>query len=324
MNNLIEEGYDFDNVMLVPRKCIVKSREEISLSTVLALNPRTGQELVLSNPIVSANMETITGKDLACEMSRLGGAGILHRFAPEWAVLGWISEMSNDRIFPIIPSIGCGDEWLSTTKHYIDKGADAICIDVANAYSEQVIEMLKKLTQLTPEMFFIVGNIATDDAAKELINAGASALKVGIGSGYCCTTRRETGVGVPQLSAIANVVSIANQRNIPVMSDGGARVAGDIVKALAAGASSVMSGYFFTGTSESLSHTEYRGNASREAKLAHGLKDCHIEGKSISIEFKGPVEPIVQHLLDGIRSGISYVGGRNIKELQFYAKFVSK
>jgi IMP dehydrogenase len=182
---------------------------------------------------------------------------------------------------------------------------------------------LKELTHFFPNDHFIAGNIVTADAARELVDAGATGLKVGIGPGAVCTTRLETGAGVPQITAIMNVANAVRSSCIPVIADGGCRSAGDVVKALAAGAHAVMSGFLFAGTDETPTTGRYSGMASGECKKNWNNDTSHIEGTTMTVPDKGPVSKIVEHLLDGIRSGISYSGATDIQEMHDLAEFIS-
>lgn len=218
--------------------------------------------------------------------------------------------------------------------------ADAIVIDTAHGHSRGVIETLKETKRKFPELQVVVGNIATADAALDLIKAGADAVKVGIGPGSICTTRVVAGVGVPQLSAIYDVAKALKNTGIPVIADGGIRYSGDIVKAIAAGASSVMAGSLFAGVEESPGETiifngrkfkSYRGMGSIEA-MQHGSKDRYFqdveddikklvpEGISARVPYKGTLNEVIYQMIGGLRAGMGYCGAKNI-EAMHNAKF---
>lgn len=317
----IKYSLDFKDVLLVPQKCIVNSRKDINLSTIISHNKNSN--ILISAPLLSANMDTVTDVKMASTMSSLGCGGFLHRYKEAEAVIKDIKFMSDHNYRPIVPSVGCSRDtyWDSIVEWYISNGADAVCIDIAHGHSDKMISMLRRLTKALPDIHVIAGNVATRQAAEDLINAGATGLKVGVGPGSVCTTRLETGAGVPQLTAIIEVADIAHQANIPVIADGGMRSAGDAVKALAAGASAIMSGSFFAGTDETPGLGQYRGMASRDAKKDWDGNVSNIEGKTIQIENKGPVKDVVEHLLDGIRSGISYCGADSIQSMWSSAEF---
>jgi IMP dehydrogenase len=218
---------------------------------------------------------------------------------------------------------------------------DAIIIDTAHGHSKGVIETLKEARKRYPSLEIIVGNIATAEAALDLVKAGADGVKVGIGPGSICTTRVVAGVGVPQLSAIFDVAKALKGTGIPIIADGGIRYSGDIVKALAAGSHSIMAGSLFAGTEESPGETiiyngrkykEYRGMGSIEA-MQQGSKDRYFqdveddikklvpEGIEARVPFKGALSEVIYQLLGGLRAGMGYCGSNSIEKLH-QAKFV--
>jgi len=222
----------------------------------------------------------------------------------------------------------------------IEAGSDAIVIDTAHGHSKGVVEVLKNAKKRFPEVDIIVGNIATGDAAQMLVKAGADAVKVGIGPGSICTTRVIAGVGVPQLSAIYDVAKALRGKDIPIIADGGLRYSGDIVKAIAAGGSSVMMGSLLAGVEESPGETiiyngrkfkSYRGMGSLEA-MQKGSKDRYFqdveddikklvpEGIAARVPFKGSLFEVIYQMVGGLRAGMGYCGANNIKALQ-QAKF---
>jgi IMP dehydrogenase len=241
----------------------------------------------------------------------------------------------------VAAGVGVTNDVFDRIKALYDAGVDAIVIDTAHGHSKAVINTLKLAKEKFNSIDFVVGNIATAHAAKDLIKAGADALKVGIGPGSICTTRIIAGVGVPQLSAIFDVAEIALKNNIPVIADGGIRYSGDIVKAIAAGASSVMIGSLLAGVDESPGETiifegrkfkSYRGMGSVEA-MQEGSKDRYFqdteddikklvpEGISGRVPFKGNLHEVIYQLIGGLRAGMGYCGAKNMEMLQ-NAKFV--
>ncbi|MEN8201399.1 MAG: IMP dehydrogenase [Bacteroidota bacterium] len=222
-----------------------------------------------------------------------------------------------------------------------EAGVDAIVIDTAHGHSRAVVEGLKKVKARFPDLDIVVGNVGTGEAAKALVEAGADAVKVGIGPGSICTTRVIAGVGVPQLTAIYEVAKAIKGSGIPVIADGGIRYSGDIVKALAAGAHSIMAGSLFAGVEESPGETiiyngrkykSYRGMGSLEA-MQHGSKDRYFqdmeddikklvpEGIAARVPFKGSLTEVIYQMLGGLRAGMGYCGAGDIPTLQ-EAKFV--
>lgn len=222
-----------------------------------------------------------------------------------------------------------------------EAGVDAIVVDTAHGHSKTVVESLQKVKAKFPELDVVVGNVGTADAAKALVDAGADGIKVGIGPGSICTTRIIAGVGVPQLTAIFDVAKAVKGSGIPVIADGGIRYSGDIVKALAAGASSIMAGSLFAGVEESPGETiiyngrkykSYRGMGSLEA-MQHGSKDRYFqdveddikklvpEGIAARVPFKGSITEVIYQMVGGLRAGMGYCGATDISALQ-NARFV--
>ncbi len=238
-------------------------------------------------------------------------------------------------------AVGVTNDILERTTALVEAGVDAIVIDTAHGHSQNVIDKLGMVKKAYPTLEVIVGNIATAEAARMLVDAGADAVKVGIGPGSICTTRIIAGVGVPQLSAIMNVAEELKGTGVPVIADGGIRFTGDIVKAIAAGASSVMLGSMFAGVAESPGETviyqgrkfkTYRGMGSLEA-MKKGSKDRYFqdsenddkklvpEGISGRVPFKGYLSEVMHQLVGGLRSGMGYCGSKDIEALK-EAKFI--
>ncbi|GIU71920.1 MAG: inosine-5'-monophosphate dehydrogenase [Candidatus Nitrosocaldaceae archaeon] len=240
-------------------------------------------------------------------------------------------------------AVGVKGDFMERTEALLEAGADAIVVDIAHGHSENAINAMRMIKKAFPDCELIAGNVATAEGTKDLIDAGADAVKVGVGSGSICITRIVTGSGVPQLTAIMDCAKVAKEYDVPIIADGGIRNSGDITKALAAGASSVMVGSILAGTDESpgVSITKngkrykiYRGMASFYAALGRkyreegglsmeeDLNDYVPEGVEALVEYKGSVIDIIRHLAGGLRSGLSYCGARNIIELQKNATFI--
>ena len=241
----------------------------------------------------------------------------------------------------VAAAVGVSKDTLERIEALVNSGVDAIVIDTAHGHSKGVILLLKEVKKKFKNLDVVVGNIATGDAAKDLAHAGADGIKVGIGPGSICTTRVIAGVGMPQLSAIMNVASALKDAGIPVIADGGIRFTGDIPKALAAGANSVMMGSMFAGTEESPGETiiyegrkfkSYRGMGSLEA-MQKGSKDRYFqeneddikklvpEGISARVPYKGTLKEVMHQLIGGLRAGMGYCGADNLESLKG-AKFV--
>jgi IMP dehydrogenase len=241
----------------------------------------------------------------------------------------------------VAAAVGVSTDILDRVSALEEAGVDAVVIDTAHGHHIGVVESLKKVKAKFPDLDVVVGNIATAAAAKALVDAGADAIKVGIGPGSICTTRVIAGVGVPQLTAIYDVAHAIQGSGIPVIADGGIRYSGDIVKALAAGASSIMAGSLFAGVEESPGETiiyngrkykSYRGMGSLEA-MQHGSKDRYFqdmeedirklvpEGIAARVPFKGSLNEVIYQMIGGLRAGMGYCGAADIPALQ-KAQFV--
>jgi len=236
---------------------------------------------------------------------------------------------------------GVGKDGMERAEALIDAGVDLVVVDTAHGHSRGVIDAVAAIKKRSNYAQVMAGNIATGDAARALIDAGADAVKVGIGPGTICTTRIVAGVGVPQLSAVMDAVEVAAKHGVPVIADGGIKFSGDIVKAIAAGASAVMIGSLFAGTEESpgevflyqgRSYKSYRGMGSLGA-MARGSADRYFqaevndnlklvpEGIEGRVAYKGPVEAVIHQLVGGLRAGMGYTGNATIAELQTKAEF---
>ena len=235
-----------------------------------------------------------------------------------------------------------GDDGFARTEALVDAGVDLVVVDTAHGHSARVGEAVSRIKSLSNSIQVMAGNVATKDGAQSLIDAGADAIKVGIGPGSICTTRVVAGVGVPQLTAIMDAVEAANKADVPVIADGGIKYSGDLAKAMAAGASCVMVGSLLAGTTESpgevflyqgRSYKAYRGMGSVGA-MARGSADRYFqqdisethklvpEGIEGQIPFKGPVEQVLHQLVGGLRAAMGYTGSASIAELHKRAEFV--
>jgi IMP dehydrogenase len=241
-------------------------------------------------------------------------------------------------------AVGVKGDYLERTEALLEAGADIIVVDIAHGHSENAINTVHMIKKAFPSCELIAGNVATGEGSRDLIKAGVDAIKVGVGSGSICITRVVTGSGVPQLTAVIDSVKVARDYGVPIVSDGGIRNSGDITKALAAGASSVMIGSLFGGTDESPGKTlvkngkkykMYRGMASFYASLGRkyreagpqvvdsdDLNDYVPEGVEAMVPYKGSVVEIIRQMAGGLRSGLSYCGAKTIPEMQNNAEFI--
>jgi IMP dehydrogenase len=237
-------------------------------------------------------------------------------------------------------AVGTAPDTLDRVAALVDAGVDLIVVDTAHGHSKRVLDTVREIKKHFPDLQVMAGNIATKEGTQALIDAGADAIKVGVGPGSICTTRVVAGVGVPQITAVMWAAEVAKEYGIPVIADGGIRFSGDIVKALAAGASAVMLGNLLAGTEEApgevvyyqgRAYKVYRGMGSLGAMMSRRSADRYgqekfekfvpegIEGR---VPYKGKLSDVIYQLVGGLRSGMGYIGARNIKELQERAKFV--
>ena len=318
----MRQALTYDDVALVPQFNNIPSRTEPSLESWLTRGRKMGI------PILAANMDTVLSEEMAEILLTQGSVPILHRFMSFEEQASWVKKFG-DKIF-----ISCGIQKLDETLKLLDLGAAGVCIDVAHGHSDRMFRFIEELKKHHEKKEIIAGNVCTAMAYHDLVNAGADAVKVGIGPGAACTTRMVTGFGVPQFSAVRDCASIAEKLRVPLIADGGIRSSRDVVLALAAGASSVMVGKLFSMTKESAApkrtkdgrmEAKFRGQASADFQMEFygGLKEKTVaEGIDFWGPVSGSVEDLLAVLLGGIRSGMTYGGARNIKELQRKAEFV--
>jgi len=319
-----DHGLTFDDVLIMPKKSEVRSRKDPSLKSKLT------KTKFLETPILSANMDTVTEAKMAIAMHKFGGLGILHRFMNIEQQVAEIEQVKSCGATIISASIGVNADFRERAQSLVKSGVNLMTIDIAHGHSIQMMDTLKWLKDTYPQVEVIAGNLATPDAAIDLIEAGADAIKVGIGPGSMCTTRIITGCGVPQLTAIALCAEAAAPYGVPVIADGGIRTSGDMVKAFAAGASTIMLGSMLSGTIETPGEIvngkkQYRGMASKKAQISwrgdmpQGMAP---EGESTHVTVKGHVEDVLHELCGGIRSGMTYINATTIEEMKDKALFM--
>lgn len=328
-DRIFQEGITFDDVLLMPAYSEVLPRE-------VSLQGRFSKHIPLDIPFASAAMDTVTEASMAIAMAREGGIGVIHKNMSVEQQAAEVAKVKAEGL-RVAAGVGITPDVLDRVKLLADAGVDAVVLDSAHGHSKGVIDALKAIKAAFPGLDVVVGNIATAAAAKDLIAAGADGLKVGIGPGSICTTRIVAGVGVPQLTAIADVAEVAGDA-VPVIADGGLRYSGDVVKALAAGAHCVMCGSMFAGTDEApgevvevdgVKMKGYRGMGSIDAMQAgsadryfqKGAKKLVPEGVVARVAYKGPVADVLYQLTGGLRSGMGYCGAPNLDALH-RAQFV--
>lgn len=335
-------GLTFDDITLVPAYSNIRSRSEVRLSTVLG----TERPLCLRLPVISAPMDTVSSPALAARLSDAGGICILHRYmsiSDQVAQMYEAFELAQDKPrFQIGAAVGATGDYETRAAALVNAGVKVICVDVAHGHSIAVKECLQFLRKKYPGLHIMAGNIATAEAYRDLVKWGADSLRVSIGSGSCCETRVNTGHGLPALYSVMDVVKNGGRRwfgffkekpKAGIILDGGIRNPGDIVKALAVGAHAVMMGSMFAGTDEapgariSVNGQEkivFRGMASKDSQLEWRGYVGSEEGTSHYVDPKGPVNSVINTIVNGIRSGLSYSGAADIKEFYRKVRFVQQ
>ena len=305
--------FDYEDIQLVPNKCIVKSRSEID--TRIKFGPMT-----FNIPVVPANMQTVIDEKLAVWLAQNGYFYIMHRF-DEDERLPFVKRMHDQGLFASI-SVG-----VKPKEHeLIDELAaqnlvpEYITIDIAHGHSDTVIEMIKHIKQAMPGVFVIAGNVGTPEGVRELENAGADATKVGIGPGKACITKLKTGFGTGgwQLAAVRLCAKAASK---PIIADGGIRNNGDIAKSVRFGASMVMIGSMFAGHEETpgevveqdgQKYKVYYGSASQYQKGQYK----NVEGKKLLVPYRGHISDTLREMQEDLKSSISYAGGKELMALR--------
>lgn len=323
----------YDDINLIPAYSEIESRQNIDLSTNFTTNYK------LKIPLIASPMDTVCDSEMAIAMAELGGVGIIHRFMSieeqfnevnrvylvtnqiGFENLGIWNIDGNAYRIPVAAAIGANGDYLERAQELTNAGANVILIDVAHGHHTFVKDALAKLKQSLPtHIDIIAGNVATACGAQDLQDWGADAIRVGIGGGSLCTTRIKTGFGVPNVTSLEACYKAVS---VPVIACGGIRTSGDIAKALAVGADSVILGSLLAGTKEAPGaiieksnglYKRYRGAASLETKSIHKQSIKNVEGESTVVPFKGSVKFTVENLVDGVKSAFSYAGANNLSE----------
>ncbi len=323
----------FDDVLLVPQCSRIDSRSEVDLST--KISPKTELEI----PLITTNMDLVTGVKMAIKISKLGGMGILPRFES--------IESQTEKVAQVVESSGLAagsigiKEDLERAESLVNAGATVLNIDVAHGHMQKNLEFTKKVKNRFKEKITLISGIAsTGECARDLYRAGADSVFIGIGGGSICTTRIQTGCGLPTFESLLKIKDVARKMRKTFIPCAGIKNSGDIVKSLAAGASAIAAGSLFAGTEETPGeileingkmYKKYNGSTSEQEKKKHlertpeGKSERyikHVEGVEGLVEFKGPVEGVVTGLLAGVKSGFSYCGAEDLSELWKRAKFV--
>jgi len=318
----------YDDVLLKPQYSDICSRAEIDISTNL------GNGLALSMPILSSPMDTVTSAHMAIAMAKKGGSGIVHRYDTiehEARQVRQTKDTAGD--VNVGAAIGVTGDYLDRAHAVREAGATFLCVDVAHGHHLLVKKALHKLRETFGDDYHIMaGNVATLQGINDLADWGATSVRCNIGGGSICSTRIQTGHGVPGLQTILDCAT--TDRDVTIIADGGIRNPGDIVKALAAGADAVMCGSLFAGTTEAPGEIfrdvdgtiwkSYRGMASKEAQNSWRGRHASLEGVATRVPYQGKVVEVLTELERGIRSGFSYSGARNLEEFRAKAEFVTQ
>jgi len=342
----------YDDVNISPSYSEVSSRKNVNTRSRLTSNVK------IDLPVVSSPMDTVTGSEMAREIRNFGGIGFVHRDCSIERQSEMVERISKDQSI-VGGTVGANGDFLKRAKSLVSSGANVILVDVAHGHHMYVKNALGSLRkEFGKDVDLIAGNIATPEAAVDLVEWGADALRVGVGGGSLCETRVRTGVGVPMISCIKEIkekltteeyvsgyggwggdAPIYDEREkenpVPIIADGGIRKIGDIAKAIAAGADTVMCGSLFAGTKESPGeiyrdgrwpsqdlYKEYRGSASEKAKRENGREVRNVEGNVSRVQYKGPVRRILTDIQDGLRSAYSYVGAKTTEEFKENAELI--
>ncbi|HKM23332.1 MAG TPA: IMP dehydrogenase [Erysipelothrix sp.] len=345
---VIKEAYTFDDLLLVPAKSHVVPAN-VDTSTRLTDN------ILLKVPIVSAAMDTVTEEIMAIALSQLGGLGVIHKNMTVEAQAAMVKAVKGTEVrdaesasvdkqgrLLVAAAVGVGASVIERVTALVEAGVDLVAVDSAHGHSEAVIDTVKLIASTFPGLDIMGGNVVTAQGATDLIYAGANIVKVGVGPGSICTTRVVAGVGVPQLTAVNDVYSVARQYNVGVVADGGISLSGDISKALGAGASCVMLGGLLAGTTETPGEIvevygkkvkSYVGMGSLSA-MQRGSSDRYFqggvkelaklvpEGIEATVAYKGDISDVIYQMMGGVRSGMGYCGCATIEEMHRNAQFV--
>ena len=331
----IKEALTFDDVTLAPKYSEVLPSQ---VNTKIQLS----KNITLKIPLLSSAMDTVTESKMAIAIAKAGGIGIIHRNLNIAKQIQEIRKVKSKRLI-VGAAVGAGLDEISRAEAILKEGIDLIVVDTAHGHTKKVAEIIKKIKRKKNKKTSIcAGNIATPEAAKFLIKLGVDIIKVGIGPGSICTTRLVAGIGVPQLSAIINVRNGVKNDKIKIISDGGIKFSGDIAKALAAGADSVMIGSLFAGTFESPGKlikkkgklfknfrgmgsvgAMNKGSANRYFQKKQNDKSKYVpEGVEGLVKFKGSVEKVIFKLVGGLRSSMGYLGAETIIKLRKKPNFI--
>ena len=331
----IKEAFTFDDVTLAPNYSEIMPSDVIT-ETILS------KHLTLKIPLLSSAMDTITESEMSIAIAKAGGIGVIHRNLNIKKQISEIKKVKSKNLL-VGAAVGAGPAEIERAEAILKEKIDLIVVDTAHGHTKKVAEIIKKIKKKKPKKTALcAGNIATAEAAKFLEQLGVDIIKVGIGPGSICTTRLVAGIGVPQLSAIIEAKKGIKSKNVKIISDGGIKFSGDLVKALAAGADAIMIGSLFAGTVEAPGklikkrgqlYKSFRGmgsvgamnkgSADRYSQNYQKNKSKYVpEGVEGLVKFKGKVENVIYKLTGGLKSSMGYLGAKKINKLRHKPKFV--
>ena len=314
---------DFKDVLITPKRSALTSRSEVNLERTFTFRSGNSWKGV---PIIAANMDGVGTIEMDEELNKHKMMVALTKHYSEFDLINHFSE----RLFSSVYSLGISQSDIEKFDAVYDSVAPIrVCIDVANGYTQAFVNFIKNFREKYPHVILMAGNVVTPEMTEELILAGVDVVKVGIGPGSVCTTRKMTGIGYPQLSAIIECADAAHGLKGHIIADGGCSVPGDVVKAFAAGADFVMLGGMLAGHKEggasAMGGNQFYGMSSDTAMELHngGVANYRAsEGKTVEIPYRGEVSKTMQDILGGLRSAGTYVGASELKELSKRATFV--
>jgi len=322
----------FDDVLIRPKRSTLVSRSEVDLTRDFKF--KNTSKTWSGVPIISANMDTTGTFETAKSLEKYGILTAIHKF---YSLKDWEDNLKNLNPKYLIVTVGSSDEEFNKAKNIfkLNNELDYLCLDVANGYREDFLQAVAKFREAFPDKIIMAGNVATREMTEAIILAGADIVKVGIGPGSVCTTRKVAGVGYPQLSSISECADAAHGLGGHVISDGGCKFPGDVAKAFGAGSDFVMLGGMFAGHTESggdlvtdengQMFKDFYGMSSELAQQRYygDLAEHRAsEGKKVRLKYKGSIDITVQSILGGVRSACSYVGAKTLKDLPKCTTFI--
>ena len=323
----MKEALTYNDVLLVPQYSDIKTRYDIHIGSSFQGPHAT---LLFDLPIIASPMDTVSEAEMAIAMWQAGGFAVIHRYNTIEQQTALVDQVIMGANASTAAAIGTTGDYLERATALYEAGIRMLCIDVAHGHHVLMRDALEKLRRMFGDRIHIMaGNVATLEGYNDLVDWGANSVRCNIGGGSICSTRIQTGHGVPGLQTIIDCAQ--SDRRAPIIADGGIRNSGDIVKALAAGADFVMLGSLLAGTDETpgdVNNTRqgkfkaYRGMASKDAQIEWRGKTSSLEGIATTVPCKGPVDAVLTELERGIRSGFSYSGARTLSELHGRAQFI--